>query len=457
MFEEYFVDVILPLPLKGTFTYKLEEEEFNALTIGCRIAVPFGSKKIYTGLVYHLHQNKPELYKAKPIQQILDSAPIVTEKQIRLWEWISDYYMCSIGDVFRQALPSALKVNSETFIKRNDHPVDEKLTKEEGYILEILAKKSSVSVEELASTLDNRYILKIIKQLLDKNLIVIDEKLKQKYVPKIENYVRFNEDLKNNKEAFSEAFLKLDRAPKQKEIVMRLLTLEAENKPIKASKIIKLTNTSHGILNSLVKKNILNIYQLQTDRTYTEEQELQPIFSLSDAQEKAYQEIHQSFKENDISLLYGVTGSGKTEIYIQLIQDTLAEGKQVLFLLPEIAISTQLIYRLKQFFGNDVGYYHSKFNNQEQVELWLKTFHNQYKILIGARSALFLPIENLGLIIVDEEHEGSFKQNQPNPRYNARDTALVWAKIHQAKTLLGSATPSLESYYNSKKRKIWFC
>lgn len=456
MFEEYFVDVILPLPLEGTFTYRLEEEEFHALAIGCRIAVPFGSRKIYTGLVYRLHQNKPELYKAKPIQQIIDSAPIVTEKQIRLWEWISSYYMCSIGDVFRQALPSALKINSETFIKRNDHPVEETLSKEEEYIVEILAKKSSISVEELTITLDNRSILKTIKQLLDKNLIIIDEKLQQKYVPKIENYVRFNEALKNDKTAFSEAFLKLDQAPKQKEIVMRLLTLEVENKPIKVSKIIKLTNTSHGILNGLVKKNVLEIYQLQSDRTYVEEQPLQEVSSLTSVQQKAYEEIHQSFKEKEVSLLYGVTGSGKTEIYIQLIQDILAEGKQVLFLLPEIAISTQLIYRLKQFFGKDVGYYHSKFNNQEQVELWLKTFNNQYQILIGARSALFLPIQNLGLIIVDEEHEGNFKQSQPNPRYNARDTALIWAKIHQAKTLLGSATPSLESYYNSKKGKYGY-
>ncbi|MFV0237607.1 MAG: primosomal protein N', partial [Flavobacteriales bacterium] len=254
----------------------------------------------------------------------------------------------------------------------------------------------------------------------------------------------------------SKAFLKLDRAPKQKEIIMRLLTLEPDNRPIKVSEIIKLTNTSHGTLHSLVKKDILQIYPLQTDRTYTEEQELQSVFTLSKIQEKAYKEIHQSFKENDVSLLYGVTGSGKTAVYIQLIQDTLAEGKQVLFLLPEIAISTQLIDRLKQFFGNDVGYYHSRFNNQEQVELWLKTLNNQYKILIGARSALFLPIKNLGLIIVDEEHEGSFKQNQPNPRYNARDAALVWAKIHQSKTLLGSATPSLESYYNSRKGKYGF-
>ncbi len=454
--ENYFVDVILPLPLKGTFTYQLKKEEFDSLTVGCRIAVSFGSRKVYTGLVYHLHQNKPELYKAKPIQQIIDTVPIVTEKQIRLWEWIADYYMCSIGDVFRQALPSALKINSETFIRRNNHPVSEKLNDDEIRILDILDKKSSTSVEELTLALNNKHVLKTIKLLLDKKLISIDEKIKQKYTPKIENYIGFNEKLKENKEAFSNAFLTLERAPKQKEIVMRLLTLELENKPIKVSEIIQLTNTSHGILNRLVKKGILEIYQLQTDRTYSEEQEIRPVSALSKAQKKAYKEIGQSFEEKKVALLHGVTGSGKTEIYIQLIQDTLAEGKQVLFLLPEIAISTQLIHRLKQFFGNDVGYYHSKFNAQEQVELWLKTFHNQYKILIGARSALFLPIKNLGLIVVDEEHEGSFKQNQLNPRYHARDSALVWANIHQANALLGSATPSLESYYNAKKGKFNF-
>ncbi|MFV0530393.1 MAG: primosomal protein N' [Flavobacteriales bacterium] len=458
MLEEYFIDVILPLPLKSTFTYKIEKKDFNSLTIGCRIAVSFGSRKIYTGLVYRLHQNKPELYKAKPIEQIIDTAPIVTEKQIRLWEWISNYYMCSMGDVFRQALPSALKISSETFIKRNDNTnfIKEELTKNEIQIVEILDKKSTVSVEELSAILENRYLLKTIKQLLDKKLILVDEKLRQKYIPKIENYVRFNKELKNNKNAFSEAFLKLERAPKQKEIIMHLLTLELENKPTKVTKIIKRTRTSHTILNSLVKKGIIEIYQLQTDRTYIEEQEIEPVYALSQAQKRAYEEINQSFKEKNVSLLYGVTGSGKTEIYIQLIQDTLAEGKQVLFLLPEIAISTQLIYRLKQFFGNDVGYYHSKFNHQEQVELWLKTLYNQYKILIGTRSALFLPVKNVGLIIVDEEHETNFKQSQLNPRYNARDTALVWADLHKARVLLGSATPSLESYHNTKKRKYNF-
>ncbi len=454
MFEEYFVDVILPLPLAGVFTYQVEEEVFHTLSIGCRIAVPFGSRKVYTGLVYTLHQNKPELYKAKFIHQVIDSSPIVTAQQIRFWEWIADYYMCSIGEVFRQALPSALHLDSETFIKRNtDVLVEETLSNEENYIIELLEKKSSVSVDELTLELEKNQILRIIKQLLDKKLILIDEKLKQKYKPKIENYIRFNQTLKSNTEAFSEAFLSLKNAPKQKEIVMQLLALEVEQKPIKLSELIKLSNTSHGIVNSLIRKGILDSYQLQTDRTFSEEQELRPVLALSDVQEKAYQEIYQSFESKDVSLLYGVTGSGKTEIYIQLIQDTLAEGKQVLFLLPEIAISTQLIYRLKQFFGNDVGYYHSKFNNQEQVELWLKTLHHQYKILIGARSALFLPITNLGLVIVDEEHEASFKQTQSNPRYNARDMALVWSSMHQSKTLLGSATPSLESYHNALKGK----
>jgi len=454
--EEYFAEIILPLPLKGTFTYQLTKKDYEILSIGTRVAVPFGSRKVHTGLVYKLHQDKPQLYKAKPIHYIIDSSPIVTRRQIELWQWMADYYMCSIGDVFRQALPSALRVDGETFIKRTPHVLQEELTEKEALIILETEKKSSVSIDELAEKLNDKKILRYVKQLLDKKLISTYEKIKQKYAPKLERYIRLSEQIRTDKIIFREVFRGLENAPKQKEILMHLLVLTAEKKPVRLSQLSQIINGGYTSLKALIHKKILEVYFLQTDRTYTEETDLKEILSLSKPQQQAYRSINDAFDEKETVLLHGVTGSGKTEIYIQLIQDVLAEEKQVLFLLPEIAISTQLIFRLKQFFGNDVGCYHSRFNSQERVELWLKTLNNQYKILIGARSALFLPIKKLGLIIVDEEHENHFKQQRPNPLYNARDIAIIWARKHKAKTLLGSATPSLESYYNVKKGKYGF-
>ena len=456
---EFFVDLILPLPLKGVFTYQVSEAEYNSLQKGCRVAVAFGKTKIYTGLVYQLHQQKPTLYKAKPIQQIIDEFPIVLETQIQLWEWISAYYCCSIGEVYRQALPAAFNLNSETFIKKNkfaEFTEEDELSDDEQLILNILDNKSSLSVEELSAYVDTPKVLLFVKKMLDKGLIILDEEIKQKYIPKIENYVRFNPELKADTEAFSQAFVGLEKAPKQKEIFMHLLSLEGAGKPIKTTTLIQESGATHASLKTMVDKGILEVYQLQTDRTFVEDTETEIIYELSEAQQVACQSIEKQFTTHDIVLFQGVTGSGKTEVYIQLIQEVLAEGKKVLFLLPEIALTTQLIHRLRRFFGNKVGYFHSKFNENEKVELWLKTLYNQYDIVIGARSALFLPMQDLGLIIIDEEHEVSFKQAEPAPRFHARDTAMVWAKIQQAKTLLGSATPSLESYYNAKKGKYGF-
>ena len=456
---EFFVDLILPLPLKGVFTYQVSEAEYNSLQKGCRVAVAFGKTKIYTGLVYQLHQQKPTLYKAKPIQQIIDEFPIVLETQIQLWEWISAYYCCSIGEVYRQALPAAFNLNSETFIKKNkfaEFTEEDELSDDEQLILNIFENKSSLSVEELSAYVDTPKVLLFVKKMLDKGLIILDEEIKQKYIPKIENYVRFNPELKADTEAFSQAFVGLEKAPKQKEIFMHLLSLEGAGKPIKTTTLIQESGATHASLKTMVDKGILEVYQLQTDRTFVEDTETEIIYELSEAQQVACQSIEKQFTTHDIVLFQGVTGSGKTEVYIQLIQEVLAEGKKVLFLLPEIALTTQLIHRLRRFFGNKVGYFHSKFNENEKVELWLKTLYNQYDIVIGARSALFLPMQDLGLIIIDEEHEVSFKQAEPAPRFHARDTAMVWAKIQQAKTLLGSATPSLESYYNAKKGKYGF-
>lgn len=456
---DYFVDLILPLPLKGVFTYQVSEAEYNSLQKGCRVAVVFGKTKIYTGLVYQLHQQKPTLYKAKPIQQIIDEFPIVLETQIQLWEWISAYYCCSLGEVYRQALPAAFNLNSETFIKKNkfaEFAEEDDLSDDEQLILNILDNKSSLSVEELSAYVDTPKVLLFVKKMLDKGLIILDEEIKQKYIPKIENYVRFNPELKAHTEAFSQAFVGLEKAPKQKEIFMHLLSLEGAGKPIKTTTLIQESGATHASLKTMVDKGILEIYQLQTDRTFVEDTETEIIYELSEAQQIACQSIEKQFTTHDVVLFQGVTGSGKTEVYIQLIQEVLAEGKKVLFLLPEIALTTQLIHRLRRFFGNKVGYFHSKFNENEKVELWLKTLYNQYDIVIGARSALFLPMQDLSLIIIDEEHEVSFKQAEPAPRFHARDTAMVWAKIQQAKTLLGSATPSLESYYNAKKGKYGF-
>lgn len=453
----YFVEVILPLSLTKTFTYSISEAEFHYIKKGMRVVVPFGKNKMYTALVLEVHQNKPTLYEAKEIHQILDEKNIVTEIQLAHWQWIASYYMCAIGDVYRGAMPSGLLMESETLIsQKQDVFVDEsQLSDDEFLVFEALQYQSSLKVQDIIAILNKKNIFPVIQKLIDKNILVLQEEIQESYKPKLVRYVRLNAKYESNS-GLSELIETLKSANKQREIVMSYFQLSAsEKKPITVKKLIETANSSSAIVKALIEKEIFEDYFIQEDRInfvgIAQEEHLQ----LSDAQKNAFDEIKESFNQKEVCLLHGVTSSGKTEIYIKLIEEYLETGKQVLYLLPEIALTTQLVGRLRTYFGNKIAVFHSKYNNNERVEVWNQVLDNSSKaqVVIGARSALFLPFVNLGFIVVDEEHEQTFKQVDPAPRYHARDAAIVLAHLHQAKVLLGSATPSLETYFNAQTEK----
>ena len=453
----YFVEVILPLSLAKTFTYSISEAEFHYIKKGMRVVVPFGKNKMYTALVLEVHQNKPSLYEAKEIHQILDEKNIVTETQLAHWQWIASYYMCAIGDVYRGAMPSGLLMESETLIsQKQDVFVDEsQLSDDEFLVFEALQQQSSLKVQDIIAILNKKNIFPVIQKLIDKNILVLQEEIQESYKPKLVRYVRLNAKYESNS-GLSELIETLKSANKQREIVMSYFQLSAsEKKPITVKKLIETANSSSAIVKALIEKEIFEDYFIQEDRINfvgtTQEEHLQ----LSDAQKNAFDEIKESFNQKEVCLLHGVTSSGKTEIYIKLIEEYLETGKQVLYLLPEIALTTQLVGRLRTYFGNKIAVFHSKYNNNERVEVWNQVLDNSSKaqVVIGARSALFLPFVNLGFIVVDEEHEQTFKQVDPAPRYHARDAAIVLSHLHQAKVLLGSATPSLETYFNAQTEK----
>lgn len=453
----YFIEVIIPLSLPKTFTYKVSELEYAFIKKGMRIAVPFGKSKIYTALVIDLHQNAPTLYEAKEIHQILDENPIVNDFQINHWFWISSYYMCNIGDVYRGALPSALLLESETIISRNQETfVDEtELTDDEFLIYEALQHQSSLKVQDIIDILNKKTILPVIQKLLNKNVISLQEEIQEEYKPKLIRYIRLHQQY----HAVEKLIELLDslKSEKRKNLILQYFQLQAqEKKPISVKQLVESAQSSTAIVKALVNNQIFEEYLIQEDRVNFDKNKVDNELVLSEAQQKAFDEIEKSFEEKEVSLLHGVTSSGKTEIYTKLIENYIAEGKQVLYLLPEIALTTQLVSRLTAHFGNKVAVFHSKYSNNERVEVWNNVIQNSEsaQIVIGARSALFLPFNNLGLIIVDEEHESTFKQQDPAPRYHARDAAIVLANAHQAKVLLGSATPSIETYYNAASRKF---
>lgn len=457
---QFFVEVILPLSLSKTFTYSISEAEFNYIKKGMRVAVPFGKSKIYTALVIELHQNAPTLYEAKEIHQILDEKPLVTEIQIAHWQWIASYYMCAIGDVYRGAIPSALLLESETVIsQKQDLFVDEsQLSDDEFLIYQALQKQSSLKVQDIIAILNKKNIFPILQKLIDKNILVLQEEMLENYKPKLVRYVRLNAKFDSNK-GLGELLETLKNATKQKEIVLSYFQLSAtEKKPITVKKLTETANSTAAIVKALIEKEIFEEYYLQEDRVNFLGKSSESQLKLSVAQQTAFEAIQESLIEKDVCLLHGVTSSGKTEIYTQLIEGYIATGKQVLYLLPEIALTTQLVGRLRAHFGNKVAVFHSKYSNNERVEVWNQVLENSEKaqIVIGARSALFLPFQDLGFIIVDEEHEQTYKQVDPAPRYHARDAAIVLANLQKAKVLLGSATPSMETYYNAKSGKYGF-
>ena len=453
----YFVEVILPLSLSKTFTYRISEAEYHYIHPGMRIAVPFGKSKIYTSLAVEVHRNNPTLYEAKEIHQILDEKPIVNSFQIQHWQWIASYYMCAIGDVFRSALPSALLLENETIIsQKQDVFIDESLlTDDEFLVFEALQYQSSIKIDAISAILNKKNIFPIIQSLLDKNVLVLHEEMNETYKPKLIRYVRLHTKYSSS-ESLNELLETLKNAAKQREIVLSYFQLSASfKKPITVKHLVETANSTSSIVKALVDKEIFEEYYLQEDRVNFDKNKKENQLQLSKAQQKAFDELQQNFETKEVNLLHGVTSSGKTEIYIKLIESYLANEKQVLYLLPEIALTTQLVTRLTSYFGNKVAVFHSKYNNNERVEVWKQVLENSEKaqVVIGARSALFLPFSNLGLIIVDEEHEQTFKQVDPSPRYHARDAAIVLANFQKAKVVLGSATPSIETYYNAQSGK----
>lgn len=453
----YFIEVILPLSLAKTFTYRVSEAEYHFIKKGMRVAVPFGKSKIYTGLVLDVHENAPTLYEAKEIHQILDEKPIATEIQIKHWLWVANYYMCGIGDVYRGAFPSGLLLESETIISHKPDVVvnDSELSDDEFLIYEALHHQSSLKVQEIASILNKKNILPILQKLIAKDIIFLDEEIKETYKPKLVRYVKLHSKYESDN-GLEELMTVLKNANKQKEIVLAYFQISAsEKKPITVKKLTEVSNAGSAAVKSLVEKEIFEEYYLQHDRVVFSGEVSEKELQLSEAQENAFSGIKNSFLTKEVCLLHGVTSSGKTEIYIKLIEEYLETEKQVLYLLPEIALTTQLVSRLRLHFGDKVAVFHSKYSNNERVEVWKQTLENSPKaqIVIGARSALFLPFNDLGLLIVDEEHEQTFKQTDPAPRYHARDAAIVLANFHKAKVLLGSATPSIETYFNTQNDK----
>ncbi len=450
----YFIDVILPIPIQKTFTYSITEDEANFLLIGMRVAVSFGKTKMYTGLVFNIHQIAPTLYEAKEIHQILDEAPLVNEKQLKHWQWVSNYYMCSLGDVYRAALPSAFLLESETVITKNEQEIDPSILLDDEFLIyEALQHQFQLTIHQVIAILGKKKVMPIINGLLEKSAISVQEEIYEQYKPKLIKYVRLHANYATD--ASLETLLEsLSRAKKQREAVLSFFQLSVNKKPIKAKDLEVQANVSSTILKSLVDKNIFEFYHIQIDRI-SFKGVTNNLKQLNEFQELALKEIKETFTTKDVTLLHGITSSGKTEVYTKLIQEVLDAGKQVLFLVPEIALTTQIITRLQVYFGNQISVFHSKYSLNERVEVWKNVLENKSKagILLGARSALFLPFSNLGLIVVDEEHETSYKQFEPSPRYNARDAAIVLAKLHAAKILLGSATPSLESYFNAAQNK----
>lgn len=454
-----YVDVILPLPLPSTFTYSLPDGVTDEMQPGCRVVVPFGRKKFYTAIVCSVHENAPADYEVKEITAVLDPSPILLPNQFTFWKWVADYYLCTQGDVYKAALPSGMKLESETVVTYNpDFEADGPLTDKEQHILDLLSNEPEQSVNRLEKDSKIKNILSVIKSLLDKEAIFVKEELRRTYKPKTEARVRLVEAI-SSEEQIKVIFDELSRAPKQLALLMKYIELSGyigtkTLKEVAKSELLQRSGSSPAVFNGLVEKGIFQVYHHEIGRLNRKETNVVELNPLNEFQLQAHDQIVTQFQEKDVCLLHGVTSSGKTEVYIHLIAEVIRQGKQVLYLLPEIALTTQITERLKRVFGSRLGIYHSKFPDAERVEIWQKQLtHNGYDIILGVRSSIFLPFRDLGLIIIDEEHENTYKQQDPAPRYHARSAAIVLASLYGAKTLLGTATPSIETYHNATTGK----
>ena len=453
-----YIDVLLPLPLANQYTYSLPEALEGKVQTGSRVIVPFGRKKFYTALVVNVHYCPPEAYETKDVAEVLDEHPILLPPQLRLWKWMAAYYLCTPGDIYKAALPSGMKLESETIVTANpDFEADGPLTPREQQVLDLLAQEPEQCITQLEKKTDvTKNILPVINSLLGKGAISVKEELKRSYKPKTETRVKLAADCQTE-ERLRQLFDELARAHKQLALLMKYLELsgfftdKSTLREVSKKELLTRADATPTIFNGLVEKGIFETYQFEVGRLDREQTHTVDINPLNSAQQSAYDAILNSFREKNVCLLHGVTSSGKTEIYIHLIRQAIESGRQVLYLLPEIALTTQITERLKRVFGGRIGIYHSKFPDAERVEIWQKQLRPEghYDIILGVRSSVFLPFHNLGLIIVDEEHETTYKQQDPAPRYHARDTAIMLASLYGAKVLLGTATPSIDSYHNA--------
>lgn len=459
---QHFVDVILPLPIHSSFTYSIPEALEDEVQIGSRVLVNFGKKKYFTGIVEAIHSNQPKGYEIKPIMAVLDSEPILRYPQLNFWKWISEYYLCSPGEVFKAAVPTGLKPESETIVSLNpDYEPDPvnpfRFTEHQSLLLMILQDHKRISVSDLGTESGIKNVAKIIMPLIDNGIVEINEHIAEKYRSKKIQIVELS-FLRDNHEKLHEVFESVKRSKLQEKALLSFLDLSGwlnksgKTKTVTKQKLLETAQVSNAVLKSLVDKGIFKIEKKIINRFAPQFEPSNTTFlpKLSEIQNKTLKDIDHGFKTIPIQLLHGITGSGKTEIYIHLINKTIEKGSQVLFLVPEISLTTQLSDRLRKVFGSKLLVYHSKFSDSERVDIWKRLLiTNEPLVILGARSSIFLPFSHLGLVIVDEEHESSFKQYDPAPRYNARDAALMLARMHGSKTLLGSATPSIETYYKA--------
>jgi len=441
--ETLFVEVVLPLSLAKNYMYRVPFELNEHIAVGKRVVVQFGKNKIYTALVKSVSQTAPEHYQAKYIIDVVDEHPIITTNQLQLWDWMTSYYLCNEGDVMSAALPTGLKLASETIIvRKDDEPVEEVLTDKEHILINALNNQKRLTIDDVSALLGQKTVYPIINSLLEKDLIYIAEEVVEKYRPLLKSFVSLNA-FYQEEENLKQLFEILERAPKQLNALLSYIKLYRQQNLIPKHQLLEDSGCGQAALKTLVDKGIFKVDKLPVSRLKENDDDFVLNFELSEAQDKALTQIETEFEQKDVVLLHGITASGKTQIYIKLIEKAIEKGGQVLFLLPEIALTTQIVQRIQRYFGDAIGVYHSKFNNNERVEIWNKVLNGKYRVVLGARSAVFLPFKELKLIVVDEEHESSFKQQEPSPRYQARDVAVYLAHLHQAKAVLGSATPSL--------------
>lgn len=449
-----YADIILPLALpKRTYTYSIPESVAGLVTTGIRVEVQFGKSKLYSGLVEKVHDQKPD-YPVKPLIGILDEVMVVSPEQLKLWDWLADYYCCTLGEVMSTALPGHLKLSSETKILHNENFGEDfsTLDSDEYLIAEALLLQKEITIEDARKILNKKTVFPVIQRLLNKGALFLREDLQEKYKPKKTTAIKLAEPYRSQPETLKALFETLQKKDRQLEILMAYLVLEKTAPFVRKQALLHKADVSESSLRTMVKNGVFEQIEREISRLGGYDEELSDVGPLTQQQERALSECENLFREKDVVLLYGVTGSGKTRVYVEQIKAVMQAGGQVLYLLPEIALTTQIINRLQKSLGAEIAVYHSKVNTNERVEVWKSAYAGK-SVILAARSGLFLPFHNLKLVIVDEEHDPSFKQYDPAPRYHARDTAIYLARLYGAKVLLGTATPSLESWYNVQQGK----